>query len=230
MRVRGWGLVLAVAVAAGCGSGSKLDGTYITAVTYTLGDSTLETATSPFTFIVLVDDAAGNCPLSSSATLSIDGQDVPFTDCMGSSPPFGGNPHFTLRIVDGGDAAEADVADLAPGAAAMPIPDATIPAGGDFAISIPPELQGRPVADDAQIMNSVDGTVAFASITSDGQSISLQAPAQDGRYLVTVFTGDNSSPTVDGEVTSCTGGARCVATAADLLGPVVLLVGPASAP
>jgi hypothetical protein len=217
VRWRWWGVSLAISLA-GCSS-SWFDGASILVVTYSSGTN----------FLVLVTDQAANCPLSPSATLSIDGQGIPFTNCTGTSQTFGGNPPFSLRVTDRGQVADMDFDDLDPGTKATLIPDSPIPAGGNFAISIPPELQGRSVGD-AQTLNTIDGTTGTVPTTSDGQSIAMQAPAQAGSYTVTVPTGDNSSPNVPGQVTSCTGGARCAASAATLLGPVVLVVSPVSAP
>jgi hypothetical protein len=218
----------AVAAAAGCGSGSKLEGTTMAVVAFRSSPPTPDNLTSLFQFLALVTDAAGLCPLSSSATLAIDGQDVSFPGCLGTSQLFGGNPPFTLRVADGGDVGEADVDDLAPGAEAVLSPDTSIPAGTDFAISIPPELQGRSLGQ-ATITNAVDGTVSFPSVTTDGQSVTMQAPPQAGSYIVMVATGDNSTPLPPGHIASCTGFGHCGAQAADLLGPVALVVAAASA-
>jgi hypothetical protein len=221
VRSRGQRLAaLAIGLAAGCGgSGSKFGATDLAVATFLSGND----------FAAVVTDGSGQCPLSPGATLAINGQDVAISGCTGVPPTFVGNPPFTLRVTDGGESAEADVDDLAPGTKATLIPDSSIPAGTAFAISIPLELQGQPIGQ-AAIVNSTDGTSTLASPTSDGQSIQLQAPAQAGSYVVTVSTGDNGTPTPLGHVSSCTGFGRCVATAGSVLGPVSLVVSPASTP
>lgn len=216
---------LALALAPGCG-GSKFDGTTIVVEVFSSGAG----LTSPYAFFAAVTDAAGNCPLSSSATLAINSQEVSFVSCVGTSAAFGANPPFTLRATDGADVAEMDVDDLAPGTNARLIPDAPIPSGAAFTISIPPELEGRSVGE-AQFVNTIEGTSVGAPTTSDGHSVALQAPAQAGSYLVTMRTGDaDGSPSVPGHVTTCAGFGRCAAIAGTLIGPVVMLVSPAPTP
>jgi hypothetical protein len=223
----GWGIVVA-GVLAGCGS--RFDNATIRVTTAISAGTTPEQADAPFSFLVSVLDGAGNCPLSTSATLTINGQLAEFAGCGGQSPAFGSNTPFSLRISDGGDVGQMDVSDLAPGTAATLIPDTRIPAGSEFGISIPPELQGL-APGDAQFLDGTYGgwTSASASTSSDGTAVEVQAPA--ALHTFTVLIPMSGPPAgVPAHVATCTAFAHCAATVATVLGPVVLLVSPASTP
>ena len=121
-----------------------------------------------------------------------------------------------------------DVSDLVPGTAAQLIPDMRIPAGSDFEISIPPELQGlMPGA--AQILDGSYGGWTYAPTTSDGTAVQLQAPAEPRNYVVNVpMTAPPAG--VPAKITGCTAFEHCAATAFPVLGPLVFVVSPASTP
>jgi len=234
-RWRGIAALVALA-AAGCSS-SKFDGTRLAV------SSGVPSVTSGNTFSVLLQDASGHCPLSTSATITIsssstvDSQTWPFSSCLWGSSAFLGNPSFTLQVADGSDRAEMVFADLVPGVDAMVTAPANgqVAAGANLTVSVPPAFAGQSplIAEfvESPPADSYGEASTFPVLPAMGAgvqgSFDVPAPEHPASYtFIVLMEATADAPPAPGQIVSCTGFAGCSATTGAALGPMALTVTP----
>jgi hypothetical protein len=218
-------VVVLLGLLAGCGS--RFDGAKITV---TASEDPYYPANGNYSFSVQMTTASGKCPLSSSATLAINGKASSFGVCWLDSyaNPFTGNPSFTLQATDGDDHAEMIVDDLVPGADAMAA--GSVPVGGDLMVSLPSAFEGVSVRE-AQFLNNDPADSYYAATTSPtyvdvlaGAPGVLEVPAPQHPATYTLLVWMDAHPS--GHLAECTGFSQCDSVALSFLGPFTVTVTP----
>jgi hypothetical protein len=223
----------------GCG-GSRLEGTSIS-----FWGSDLVPVGPPGYNVILAlfgDSACRATPPNPSFTMTLDDAPLAYQDCAAIASGFLEDRRFTIRLHDGGDAAEVVVTDLFPGL------EATVsnPAGGSvapgatFDVTVPEALQFEtPLhfgagftyldADDPGYLGDATNPTADSSV------IHVVAPQHPGHFTLWISMSVPVPATYPGlwpkaTVVSCSGLSSCTAFGAPDIGPLAVEVVAAAAP